>query len=95
MPWCEAVDGGVRLRMRVIPNAKHDALQTGGDDELRIRLNAPAVEGKANKALQVFLAKQLGVSKSSVQLLRGATSRRKQVFVSGISTATAHSALGF
>lgn len=53
-----------------------------GDQALKVRLHAPPVDGKANEALLRWLADELGVPRKSVELLRGKTSRRKQVAVS-------------
>ena len=46
-----------------------------------MRLHAPPVDGKANLALQAWLAETLGVPKSALELVRGATARRKQLRV--------------
>jgi hypothetical protein len=61
---------------------------------LRIRLNAPPVEGRANAALVRFLARALGVPRSQVSLLSGETGRNKIVRIAGISRAEALEALG-
>ena len=45
---------------------------------------APPVEGRANAALIAFLAKRLGVRKSQVEIVAGATSRRKMIRVIGL-----------
>ncbi|MBK1791550.1 DUF167 domain-containing protein [Persicirhabdus sediminis] len=72
----------MQLRIKATPNAKTNAI-VGWEETplagrvLRIRIQAPPVEGKANKAIQVFLAKQLGVGKSKIQLQKGDTSRIK------------------
>ena len=51
---------------------------------IRIRLVAPQVDGKANRALQLFLAEQLRVSPSSVEIIAGHRSRQKRVRVGGV-----------
>lgn len=48
---------------------------------MKIRLNAPAVDNKANKALTAFLAKALGVKKSQIVIEAGQTNRRKRLAV--------------
>jgi hypothetical protein len=53
-------------------------------DTLRVRLSAPPVDGAANEALLRFLAEELSVRRSAVQLISGATSRSKLVSVVGI-----------
>jgi uncharacterized protein (TIGR00251 family) len=52
-------------------------------DALKVRIAAPAVDNKANAALIEFLSETLGVSRSSITIRHGATSRRKVVEVTG------------
>jgi uncharacterized protein (TIGR00251 family) len=54
-------------------------------DALKIRLAAPPVDGAANDALIAFLSQQLGVSRSTIHLLSGLSSRSKVVAVDGLS----------
>jgi uncharacterized protein (TIGR00251 family) len=65
------------LRVRVIPNAKKDEFAGRREGEWVLRLNAPAVEGKANKAAVDFVSRFFGVPRSAVLLLRGERSRHK------------------
>jgi len=72
------------IRLKVTPNARSNSLLGWEDDPragrvLRLRLEAPAIEGKANRALVTFLARELGVPKSSLTLVRGETSRLKTI----------------
>jgi uncharacterized protein (TIGR00251 family) len=48
-------------------------------DALKIRLNAPPVDGKANEALIAFIAEKLSVRQRDVRILRGQTSRQKLI----------------
>jgi len=58
MNWSSPVDNGVLLRIRVVPNAKRTALAgVQQDGSLRIRIQAPPVDRKANKALIPIAAK--------------------------------------
>lgn len=61
---------------------------------LRVRLAAPAVEGRANDALVRLLAELLGVRRENVRLVAGARSRRKLVHLSGVTLAEAAARLG-
>lgn len=61
----------------MVPNAKRTGADGRHDGVLRVRLNAPPVEGKANEVLVAWLAGELGVPKRAVTLLRGQTARRK------------------
>ena len=67
------------LRVHVQPNARTTAIVGVHDGALRIRLAAPAVEGKANAALVAFLGERLGVARSLLAIRRGARGRRKHV----------------
>ncbi len=76
---------GVTFAVKVIPRAKRDELVGVEGEALKVRLNAPPVEGKANDALVKFLAGLLGVKRAEVEILRGETARHKLVRVRGIS----------
>ena len=54
-------------------------------DGIKVKVTAPPVEGKANEALIRFLAKELGVSPSSIEIINGQHSREKTLKISGIS----------
>ncbi len=55
------------------------------DGVLRVRVGAPAVGGAANLALIRLLAEELGVARSDVRIVAGATSRQKLIVVDGVS----------
>lgn len=69
------------LTLHVQPGAARTAIAGQHGDALKIRLAAPAVEGRANAALLRFLAESFGVPQRQVVLVHGATSRRKVVRV--------------
>lgn len=69
------------LAVVVTPNAKKTAADGLHDGALRVRLAAPPVDGKANDALLAWLAAELGLPRRALQLLRGASARRKQLQV--------------
>lgn len=71
-------DQRVVLDISVSPNAKKTELVGWHDGALRIRLSAPPVDGAANDALRKWLAKEFDITQSQVELLRGASGRRKQ-----------------
>ncbi len=78
--------GAVVVDIHVIPNASHTRADGEHDGALRVRLHAPPVDGKANSALMVWLASALGIAKRDVALLRGQTSKRKQLRVSAAAS---------
>lgn len=72
---------GVRLR----PNAKQDAIETGPDGSFLARVHAPPIEGKANAALIALLAETLDLPKSRISILHGLASKNKLVKVIGLT----------
>jgi len=77
------------LRLKITPNAPANAVLGETDGVIRLKLQAPAVKGKANAALVAFLAETLRVPKGAVRLKGGRTSRLKQVEVQGPDSAEA------
>jgi uncharacterized protein (TIGR00251 family) len=67
----------VKLKVRVIPNARKSEFAGCREDEWILRLNAPPVDGKANKAAVEVIAKALGISRSGVSLISGEKGRHK------------------
>lgn len=69
-----------RFAVRASPNAAADAIllpEEGG--AMRVRVTAPPEDGRANEAILALLARALGQPRSSLELLRGATSRDKLI----------------
>ncbi|MFC1736412.1 DUF167 domain-containing protein [Candidatus Hydrogenedentota bacterium] len=84
---------GVAIAVRVAPRARTSEVTGVEDGAVKMKLNAPPVEGKANKALIAFMAELFGVRKSAVRIARGDKSRHKLVKIAGISEATAREKL--
>ena len=74
-----------KIAVRVQPNARSNEVLGYEDGVLRVKIAAPPVQGKANRELIEFLSELLGVSKGSVTIERGATSRTKVIGVSRLS----------
>ncbi len=72
------------MSVRVLPGARKSALAGEENGRLKVRLQAPPVEGKANKALIAFLAGELGLKKNRVELRTGHRSRDKLVLLKGM-----------
>jgi uncharacterized protein (TIGR00251 family) len=70
-------DGSITLTIHAQPGAKRTEVAGVHGAALKIRLAAPAVEGRANDALIAFLAASFGVPRRNVTLVRGGTGRRK------------------
>ncbi|MCX6739822.1 MAG: DUF167 domain-containing protein [Candidatus Parcubacteria bacterium] len=67
------------LKIRVIPNSKINKIVKQEDNYLKIKLSAPAHEGKANKALIKFLSQYFKVAKNKITLISGEKSHEKIV----------------
>jgi uncharacterized protein (TIGR00251 family) len=73
------------IRVHVIPNAKIEKVLGEHGDAIKIKLRAPAVEGKANTALRRFLAEKLSIPQRAIVLEHGERSRDKVIRVDGLS----------
>lgn len=85
LPWLRVAGDDVVLSLHIQPGAKRTEVAGVHGEALKIRLNAPPVDGKANDALIAFLAERLGVPKARVVLEAGQTSRSKRVRVVGVT----------
>jgi hypothetical protein len=74
----------MKLAVRVIPNAPRTAITGKRGGEIVLRVNAPAIDGRANRAAVRHLARMLGVPPSAVRLLSGERSRRKKFEILGV-----------
>lgn len=75
--WLSVTDFGFRLAVQISPNGKKSEVLSITDDAVRIRLQAPPVDGKANEALVRFIADRCRLPKSHIQITHGFTSRKK------------------
>jgi uncharacterized protein (TIGR00251 family) len=86
-----AVAGGLRLRLKVQPKARRNAILGPADGPdgpaLKVAVGAPPEDGKANAAVVALLAEALDVAKAAVSVVIGATDRRKLVEIRGNSSA--------
>jgi len=94
MPFLKQTPNGCQLSVRVQPGASRSEVAGLHGAELKVRVKAPPVEGKANEALLECLAKLFRVKRSQCALLRGESSRSKTVFVRGLNEALARAELG-
>jgi len=81
--WAATVSDGVVLSLHCQPGAKASRVVGLHDERLKIQLQAPPLENRANEALVAWLAEQLGVPRKQIDLLTGQTSRQKRVLVRG------------
>jgi hypothetical protein len=89
MPYLtENKDGDAVLSLYIQPKASQNRFCGRHGDELKLAITAPPVEGQANKAVQVFLAKFFGVGKAGVVLAGGQQSRHKRLIIKGLDSQT-------
>lgn len=79
--WYNWRGSQLTLNIRVQPRASRDELAGVLGGQLKVRLTAPPVDGKANRALLRFLAKLCSVAPSQVTLVAGETGRNKRVCI--------------
>lgn len=89
-----ATNDGTIINIRLIPRASTNKVVGILDDAVKIRLQAPPIEGKANKALIKFLSKNLKVPASHIRIISGETNRNKRVLVTDISRNSVSEKLG-
>jgi uncharacterized protein len=78
-------EGAVSFTVRVQPRASRDEIAGVMDGALKVRLQAPALEDRANLALCEYLARLLKTPKSAVRLLSGERSRTKRLEIRGVT----------
>jgi uncharacterized protein len=89
-----AAKEGTLLNLHVSPGAKRTSVEGPyGDAAVKLKVAAPPVDGRANAEVEHFLSKLLGVRRSDVTIIRGASSRDKSVLVRGVTQIEIHKAL--
>jgi uncharacterized protein (TIGR00251 family) len=81
--WWSADGGGIVIAVRVTPGAKRSEVIDDSGERLRLRIAAPATEGRANTEVARFVAALFGVRPSAVSLVRGQRSRDKTLRIAG------------
>lgn len=74
---------GVVLRLKVTPGAGREAISRAADGGLRLAVTAAPERGKANAAAVALLARALGIPKSTIKVVQGASSRQKTLRIAG------------
>jgi len=91
--WCRDIDGGVELRVKVVPGASRDRIAGVLGDALKIQVSAAPEKGRANAAVKRLIADALGVATAAVKVSAGFTQSRKTIRIDGIDAAAARAAL--
>jgi uncharacterized protein (TIGR00251 family) len=81
--WCRRTPGGWTFAIHVQPGARRSEVAGLHGERLKVRIAAPAIDGRANDALVEFVADRLGVPNARVTVVKGERARAKLVAVSG------------
>ena len=73
------------LQIKAAPNSAKDEIQGWLGDSLKVRIQAPPTDGKANDRLCAFIAEKLSLPKGAVTVVSGASSRQKRLSIQGLS----------
>ena len=79
------IDDGVELNVLVVPRSSRCEISGIHNNALRIKLTSPPVDNEANVQCCDFIAKQLGIAKRQVLIIRGNTARKKVVKIAGVT----------
>ena len=93
-PFLAETKKGVAINLHVVPKASKTAMNGTHGDSLKLRVQAPPVDGKANKAVIAYLSSLFSIPKSDVVLKSGASSRKKTFILKGITLDQAQRILG-
>lgn len=87
-PYLKPHPDGTCLCLKVQPRASRNEIGEALGEELKLKVTAPPVDSAANEAVLRYLAEILGCPRGAVQLLRGNTSRHKQILLRDLSAET-------
>jgi len=89
MSWLTPTSDGCTVTVKATPRANRSEITGADPDWLRVRLQAPPVDGKANAALAALFASIFSIPKRAVELLSGDASRLKRIKLHGVPAETA------
>lgn len=87
MSWLVTTADSVILTIKVTPRAKRTEVSGVDPDWIRLRIQAPPVDGKANEAIIAFFAEALHIHRRAVEICTGDTSRLKRIKLHGVNEA--------
>ena len=78
------VNDGIIIEVRVLPRSSKREIVGVVDNVVKVKLTAPPVDGAANEQLVEVLSKHFNVKKSAIMILKGESSKRKTVKITGV-----------
>ena len=76
-------DEGLIIRLKISPNASKNEIIRSSDG-IKIKITAQPIDGKANKGLVEFISKKYKIPKSSIEIVRGETSKEKTILIKNL-----------
>lgn len=76
-------DEGLIIRLKISPNASKNEIIRSSDG-IKIKITAQPIDGKANKCLIEFISKKYKIPKSSIEIVRGETSKEKTILIKNL-----------
>ena len=73
------MDKGFTVNLRILPNSAKNEIIKNDDGSVKVKITALPIDGKANKALVEFLSKTFKLPKTSIEIVRGETSKDKTI----------------
>jgi uncharacterized protein (TIGR00251 family) len=89
MSWLVTTADSVILTIKATPRAKRTEVSGFDPDWMRLRIQAPPVDGKANEAIIAFFSEQFHIHRRAVEICTGDTSRLKRIKLHGVSDVAA------
>ncbi len=80
------------LRIKIVPNSSRNEI-VEEENFIKVKICAPPIENKANKALIEFLSKKIKRAKSNLQIIKGELSKEKTILIKGITQDTLEKSL--
>jgi hypothetical protein len=83
-----------KIEIKILPGSSRNRVTLEENGSLKVHLTAPPVDGKANRALIAFLSSILSVPKKAITLVKGETSRKKVIEITGMTKNEIRSKVG-
>ena len=74
---------GISIKVTVVPNSSQSSIVGTFDGVVKIKLNSPPIEGKANKEIIAFFSKLINVPKTSIEISKGEKNKLKTLLIKG------------
>ena len=81
MSWFRRTSTGWEVRLHVQPGAKRSEIIGLHGSSLKLKIQAPPVDGKANEAIVAYIAERIGVPRRTVRIIAGESSREKRIAI--------------